>query len=257
LPSWWSVLLILVAFVAARNAGHSFNRWADRTYDAANPRTQNRALVTGARTPAFALGLAVANATILFAAAYLLNPLALVLAPVALALVIGYSYTKRFTAWTTVFLGLVEAVVPAAVYIALLGRLPSVVLLASAALVLWGTAFETIHSVGDIESDRRLGLHSLPIRLGARRASVLVPVLHGGAIALFAYFGSVSELSAAYFLALIAMSAVTAFLDLRFFLGLDAPRASFRLHFVASATYLIGAVFSVFPLFSHFTVLIY
>jgi len=166
-PSWWTVLWIVVAFVAARNAGHSFNRWADRHLDAANPRTRERALVTGRYSPRFALSFCAANAIVLVVVAYLLNPLAFVLAPVALLIVLGYSYTKRVTSFTTAFLGLVQAVTPAAVYIAVTGTLPLVALVAVFAMLAWGTAFETIHSLGDVESDRALGLFSVPVRWGS------------------------------------------------------------------------------------------
>ena len=114
LPSLRTLILVVVAFVAARNAGHSFNRWTDRVQDRRNPRTQDRALVTGRLTSAFAIGFAAVNAALVVVAAALLNPLALYLSPVALALVFGYSYTKRYGWWTTAFLGLVQSITPAA-----------------------------------------------------------------------------------------------------------------------------------------------
>ena len=137
IPSLWVVFLVVVAFVSARNAGHSFNRWADRDLDAANPRTRDRAIPSGRRSPASALAITVLSGAVLLIAAYLLNPLAFVLAPVALAIVLGYSYTKRFTAFTTPFLGFVQAVTPGAVFIAVQGRLAWFVLLAVAGLLFW------------------------------------------------------------------------------------------------------------------------
>ncbi|MGI0067169.1 MAG: 4-hydroxybenzoate octaprenyltransferase, partial [Thermoplasmata archaeon] len=177
-PSLDKLVWIVIAFVAARNAGHSFNRWADRTLDARNPRTANRALVTGRISPRFALAFALANAGVLVVAAYLLSPLAFVLAPVAIALVFGYSYTKRYTSATTAVLGLVEAVTPAAIYIAVVGTLPPAVLLVVGGMLCWGTAFETIHSLGDLESDRAEGLRSIPVRFGVSVSLRLVVALH-------------------------------------------------------------------------------
>ncbi|EQD48807.1 UbiA prenyltransferase, partial [mine drainage metagenome] len=185
-PPLLPFLLVIVAFVAARNAGHSFNRWVDREQDAANPRTRGRALVTGRYSPSFALLVTGSSGAILIVTSYLLNPLAFLLSPLALAAILGYSYTKPRTSATTAYLGLVEAIPPVAIYIALTGTLPPVVLLAAGALLLWGTAFETVHSLGDIESDRALGLRSLPIRIGIGASVRLVPILHGSALALLA-----------------------------------------------------------------------
>ena len=235
-------VLLVVAFVAARNAGHSFNRWADRDLDAQNPRTQARALVTGRLSPRFALAFAVAMSLVLVGAAFFLNPLALLLAPAALLLVFGYSWTKRRTAWTTVFLGLVESVTPAAVYIGLTGDLPPPVGLAVVALLLWGTAFETVHSLGDLATDRTLGLPTLPGRLGVRASVRLVPLLHAGALLLLALFGWAEGLSAPYFGALVAMGVVVAVADRAVALRPKNVEGPFRLHFLLGALYLVGVV---------------
>ena len=241
-PSVRTTVLVIVAFVAARNAGHSFNRWADRRYDAENPRTRDRALVTGQRSPAFALGVTAGSAGVLLLAAYLLNPLAFVLAPVALALLLGYSYTKRVTSWTTPFLGLVQGIAPAAIYIAVQGTLPPDVLLAVGALVAWGTAFETVHSLGDVTSDRRLGLFSLPVALGERTAARLVPVLHAVALLLFVAFGAAVRLADPYYVALVGMAALAAWTDWILARRPAEPRVPFELHFALGVLYLGGVV---------------
>ncbi|MCI4366071.1 MAG: putative 4-hydroxybenzoate polyprenyltransferase [Thermoplasmata archaeon] len=246
LPSLWVVLLVVVAFVAARNAGHSFNRWADRDLDAANPRTRSRAIPAGRRSPRSALLIAALSGAILLGAAYLLNPLAFVLAPVALALVFGYTYTKRFTALTTPFLGLVEAVTPAAVFIAVLGRLPWVVLLAVGGLLAWGTAFETVHSLGDVESDRALHLRSLPVRLGVPASVRLVPVLHAVALGLLATFGIALELRVPYFLGLAGMALLAALSDHELARAPTSPRGPFQRHFIMAGLYLAGVVVALF-----------
>ena len=246
LPNPLTVLWVVVAFVAARNAGHSFNRWVDRHLDAANPRTRDRALAAGRTSPAFALGFTAANAALLGVAAYLLNPLAFVLAPVALALVLGYSYTKRVTSFTTAFLGLVEAVTPAAVYIAVEGTLPGFVLLAVGGLLAWGTAFETIHSLGDLESDRALGLFSVPLRWGVRASVRLVPVLHAAALVLLALFGLALSLTSAYFVALGGMAVLAYLTDRALARAPGAVRVPFERHFALGACYLAGVLFAVF-----------
>ena len=246
LPSPWIVLWVVIAFVAARNAGHSFNRWADRRYDALNPRTRDRAVASGRTSPGFALAFAAASAAVMVVAAYLLNPLAFVLAPVALALVFGYSYTKRYTSFTTAFLGLVQAITPAAVYIAVEGALPLAVLLAVVGFLCWGTAFETIHSLGDLASDRELGLFSLPNRLGTARSVRLVSGLHAAALALLALFGLAEGLSVAYYLALVAMAVLAAVTDLQLAARPTEARIPFERHFALGALYLVGVLVAVF-----------
>jgi 4-hydroxybenzoate polyprenyltransferase len=246
LPSLWTLLLVVVAFVAARNAGHSFNRWADRRLDRANPRTRNRALAAGRASPGFALGFCAANSLLLVGAAYLLNPLAFVLAPVALAIVLGYSYTKRITAFTTAFLGLVEAITPGAVYIAVEGTLPLLVLWAVGGLLAWGTAFETVHSLGDLESDRALGLFSLPLRIGVRASVRLVPTLHAIALVLLAVFGLALGLRAPYFVALAAMAVLAALTDRSLSKRPTEARVPFQRHFALGAVFLLGVVLAVF-----------
>jgi 4-hydroxybenzoate polyprenyltransferase len=242
LPKLVPLLLVIVAFVAARNAGHSFNRWADREYDARNPRTKGRALVTGERSPAFALGFSAANAVLLIVVAYLLNPLAFVLSFVALALIFLYSYTKRFTSLTTPFLGLVEAITPAAAFVALDATLPWVALLAVAGMLLWGTAFETIHSLGDLEVDRALGLRSLPVRLGRERSLSLLPWLHLGALAFLGVFGIEEGLGFPFVITLVAMLAIALATDLELRRDLARVPQAFRRHFVLSALFLVGTI---------------
>ncbi len=246
LPTWRTLLLVVIAFVAARNTGHSFNRWADRALDARNPRTRDRLLPSGRGSASFALGFAAANAAVLIVAAWLLNPLAGVLAPVAIAILVGYSYTKRVTTFTTAFLGLVEAITPAAVYIAVRGELPPFVLYAVGALLAWGTAFETVHSLGDLESDRALGLYSVPVRLGPERSARLVPALHALALGLLVLFGLAVGLPFEYFGALVAMAAIAAVTDAALLRHPTATRVPFRRHFALGAVYLAGVALALF-----------
>lgn len=246
-PGVRTTVLVVVAFVAARTAGHSFNRWADRDLDARNPRTRGRALVTGRLSTTFALGVAGLSAAVLVVAAYLLNPLALLLVPVALLLVLGYSYTKRFSALTTVCLGAVEALTPGAVYVAVQGAIPGTAVIAAVAMGSWGTAFETIHSIGDLEADREAGTHSLPLTLGIRDSVRLVPALHLVAGALFLAYGARAGLPAAYYAAALAMMAGAAVVDLALHRDPTRTRPLFQAHFVLSGIFLLGAILCFVP----------
>jgi 4-hydroxybenzoate polyprenyltransferase len=246
LPSLRTTVLLVVAFVAARNAGHSFNRYADRDLDAQNPRTAGRALVTGRATPGSVLALTALSAGVVVLAAALLNPLALLLSPVALALVLGYSLTKRRSPLTTLFLGLVECVTPAAAFIGVTGTLPPAALLAVGAIFAWGTAFETIHSLGDLETDAALGLPSLPRSIGEPAALRLIPILHIVSLTLLTAFGVVLHLAWPYYAGLGAMAAVVALTDREVVRHPRDARTAFRRHFVLSALYLVGTVLALF-----------
>jgi len=246
LPRLLPFALVVVAFVAARNAGHAFNRWTDRELDAANPRTALRALPTGRLSPRFALVTTAGSSAVVLVAAWLLNPLALELAPVALALVLGYSYTKRVSSLSTAFLGLVQAVTPAAAFVALDASLPLAALLAVGGVFAWGTAFETVHSLGDLASDRKLGLHSLPARLGAQRSVALVAALHGSALVLLAVFGLAEGLRLPYYLALVAIGIGVVLTDRRLASNVQDVRPTFQRHFLFAALYLAGVAVAVF-----------
>ncbi len=249
LPSLRTFVLVVIAFVAARNAGHSFNRYADRAIDARNPRTRDRLLPSGRASPSFALAIAAGSGAALVVVAYLLNPLAFALSWVALAVIFGYSYTKRVTAFTTAYLGVVEAITPAAVFIAVRGTLPTPVLLAVGALLAWGTAFETIHSLGDLASDRELGLKSLPVRLGPEPAARLVPALHAVALALLFLFGAALGLPVVYDVALLAMGVLAVITDRELLRRPTASRVPFERHFALGAIYLVGVALAVFAPF--------
>jgi 4-hydroxybenzoate polyprenyltransferase len=245
-PSLVTVGLILVAFVAARNAGHSFNRWLDRELDAANPRTRGRALPSGRLSPSSALAIAVGSAAVVLVAAFFLNPLAFYLAPVALALVFGYSYSKRLSSLTTTYLGFVEAIVPGAVYVAVRGALPLASFFAIGALFAWGTAFETIHSLGDLESDRALGLPTLAVRFGPARSIGLVAALHAGGLALLVTFGLASRLGPAYFLGLAGMAAIVLVTDHALAQRPSEAKVPFERHFLLSLVFLAGTAIALY-----------
>jgi 4-hydroxybenzoate polyprenyltransferase len=178
-PLLWTV----VAMVGARSAAMGFNRLTDHHIDALNPRTAARELPRGLLSRAQVWGFVVASAAALVMAAAMLNPLCLALSPLALLIVFGYSYTKRFTALSHLVLGLALAVAPVGAWLAVQGRFAAVPLALAAAVLAWVAGFDTIYSCQDVEFDRGHRLHSLPARLGVGRALVLARVFHVLAVA--------------------------------------------------------------------------
>ncbi|MBI4160934.1 MAG: UbiA family prenyltransferase [Acidobacteria bacterium] len=178
-PSGRQTLWILAAMAGARSAAMAFNRIADLRFDRDNPRTAARPLPSGRLSLAAAWIFLAASAALFAASAAMLNRLALVLSPVALAVLFLYSYAKRFTAWTHLLLGLALAGAPLGGWIAVRGRLDPGALLPAAAVLFWVAGFDVIYSCQDVDFDRRHGLHSLPARLGLRRALLLSRLFHG------------------------------------------------------------------------------
>ncbi len=196
---------ILAAMVGARTAAMAFNRLADLPYDRRNPRTADRALVTGdlsARTLWVTLA---AAAAVYFLAAAMLNRLALALSPFALAALLGYSYTKRFTVWTHWVLGFCLGLAPIGAWIAVRGRIDLSPLILAAAVTMWTAGFDIIYACQDIRFDRDHGLLSLPARWGARRSLVISAANHVATVWLLALFGQVADLGALYFLGVVVL----------------------------------------------------
>jgi 4-hydroxybenzoate polyprenyltransferase len=185
-PSFAVLTWVLVAMVAARSAAMAFNRLADRKYDAANPRTADRELPSGAVSVQGAAGLVVGASLLFILAAAMLNPLCFVLSPVALALVLGYSATKRFTPWSHLVLGLALAVAPVGAWLAVTGRVAPLPLWLAAGVLFWVAGFDTIYGCQDVAFDRRVGLHSLAARYGVARALWLSRLFHVLAVVGFA-----------------------------------------------------------------------
>jgi 4-hydroxybenzoate polyprenyltransferase len=187
-----TVVLVVVAFSAARWAAMGFNRVADLRYDTANPRTRGRELPRGALSLAQAWGSIVMAALLFLAAAALLNPLCLRLGPLALAWVLAYSLAKRFTWWPHLWLGLSLAIAPVGGYLAVTGRWshPAWLLLAvTLAVATWVAGFDIFYALPDAGFDRAHGLRSAVVRLGESRAILLAKVLHGLTIPALALFG--------------------------------------------------------------------
>jgi 4-hydroxybenzoate polyprenyltransferase len=193
LPSAHQVVWIVVAMIAARSAAMAFNRWADATIDAANPRTSARALPAGHLTPGFVATFVVVSSGIFVLAASQLNRLALELSPVALAVLLLYSYTKRVTRWSHLVLGFALGIAPAAAWIAVRGSLDPRILLLTAAVTFWVGGFDVLYACQDFDFDRQSGLHSIPRHVGIPAALWIARGFHvvmvGLLIALLIAFG--------------------------------------------------------------------
>ncbi|MCA1594310.1 MAG: putative 4-hydroxybenzoate polyprenyltransferase [Acidobacteria bacterium] len=184
LPTWWQALWITLAMVGARSSAMAFNRIADREYDAANPRTSTRAIPAGALSVSFAWAFTLASAALFFLAAAMLNRLTLILAPLALASVLLYSYTKRFTSLSHVALGWCLSIAPTGAWIAVRGALDSPLpLLLSLVVLLWTAGFDVLYACQDYEFDRASNLRSIPTRVGVARALWVSRLLHAAAFA--------------------------------------------------------------------------
>ena len=193
-PTWRQVLWIVVAMVGARSAAMTFNRIADFRIDAANPRTRMRALPAGHLTLGFAVGFTVLSCAVLLLAAYELNPLAFKLAPILIALLLGYSYTKRFTFLSHLVLGLCLGLSPVAASIALRGKVDLGIILLGIAVMFWVAGFDLIYACQDVDFDRQQGLFSVPARFGIRAALWLSAILHAAMMILLVVAGRLEGL---------------------------------------------------------------
>lgn len=187
LPTWRQILWIVVAMVGARSAAMTINRIADVEYDRRNPRTANRALPTGELSLGFAWAFTLAASALLVVAAWQLNPLALKLSPVALAVLFFYSYTKRFTSWAHFVLGFCLGMSPAAAWIAIRGSLDWRMLILCAAVTLWVGGFDVLYACQDVEFDKTAGLYSIPKRFGIAGALVIARTMHVLVVCLLAW----------------------------------------------------------------------
>jgi 4-hydroxybenzoate polyprenyltransferase len=177
-PTAHQIIWIVIAMVAARSAAMSFNRLADVSIDAANPRTRTRALPAGALTRNFVTSFVMVSSAILVLAAWQLNRLAFLLSPVALAVLLLYSYTKRWTRWSHLVLGFALGIAPAAAWIAVRGSLDPRILLLTAAVTFWVAGFDVLYACQDYEFDQQAGLHSLPRYCGIGKAMWIARLFH-------------------------------------------------------------------------------
>jgi len=169
-PTWRQAFWLIVAMAGARSAAMTFNRIADRKIDALNPRTRMRALPAGRLTLRFATGFTAISCGVLVLAAWELSPLAFKLSPLAIAVLLLYSYTKRFTSLSHLVLGIADGLAPIAAWIALRNGISLSVLLVGAAVAFWVGGFDLIYACQDVDFDRRTGIHSFPQRFGVAAA---------------------------------------------------------------------------------------
>lgn len=209
-----TVLLVVIAFSAARWAAMGFNRIADRQFDARNPRTLNRELPQGRLSLTQAWISVVVAAAIFIVAAALLNPLCLLLSPIALAWILVYSVAKRFTWWPHLWLGISLAIAPVGGYLAVTGRWsePAWVLLAiTLAVATWVAGFDIFYALPDAGFDRDEGLRSAVVRLGESRAILLAKLLHGITIPALALFGYGAGFGLWYYFGLMIATGILAY----------------------------------------------
>lgn len=178
LPTGHQLLWIVVAMLSARSAAMSFNRLADASIDAANPRTRTRALPAGQLSHAFVATFVMLSCAVFILAASQLNRIALVLSPAALAVLLLYSYTKRFTRWSHIVLGFALGMAPSAAWIAIRGTLDPRILLLTAAVTFWVAGFDVLYACQDFQFDCDTGLHSIPRHLGIHRALWVARTFH-------------------------------------------------------------------------------
>ncbi len=200
--TWRSGVLVVIAFTAARFVAMGFNRIADRRIDARNPRTQGRELPAGRLTVSQAWAAVLAAMVVFLWAAWALNPLCAALAPVALVWIAVYSYTKRFTDWTHLWLGGALAIAPVGGYIAITGAWSEpwwLLLVVALAVMCWVAGFDIFYALQDETFDRSEGLRSVVVRMGQGWAIIVAKLLHGAAIAALILFGKGAGLGLPYF----------------------------------------------------------
>ena len=204
-------LWVLIAMVSARSAAMAFNRWSDQHFDRMNPRTRDRALPAGRISAGFLLSFAVAWMAVFVLAAFRLNPLCGMLSPVALVLVLGYSLTKRFTLLCHLFLGAALGLSPLGAWLAVTGRVDHTLLTPlaiSLGVLFWVAAFDVLYALQDIEFDRRMGLFSIPSRLGPTSAARVAAGFSTLSLVAFSSLLLTADLSVSYGCALAVIALI-------------------------------------------------
>ncbi len=207
--AWFTLGAVLICMVTARNAAMGFNRYLDRDIDKANPRTATvREIPSGVIMPSSALAFVIVNLAVFWITTWFINPLCFLLAPIVLFILLFYSYTKRFTSWCHLVLGLGLAIAPFAAWIAVTGEWSFKPLFISLGVLTWVSGFDIIYALQDQEFDKEQGLHSVPARFGKSRALRISEFLHFVTIAALAYGGYVLEMNTFYLIGLGIFSAL-------------------------------------------------
>lgn len=207
-PGWHIVIWVTLAMAGARTLAMSVNRLADRFIDAANPRTAQRHLPTGLLTPAQVTAAALLSAALLLFSAWMLNPLCLMLSPLAVLFLVGYSYTKRFTWLSHWILGFTDGIGAAGGWIAVRAAFDAPVYVLWFALTVWIAGFDLIYACQDVDFDRRHGLRSVPARFGIAAALTTARVCHLLTIAAFALLGWMMGLGLLYWAGVLVVAAL-------------------------------------------------
>src|SRR6184192_4899049 len=200
--TWRTLGLVVLAFTCARFVALGFNRIADRELDAKNPRTRARELPSGRLTLRQAWSAVALAAALFLWAAWALNPLCFALAPPALVFIAAYSYAKRFTHWSHLWLGLADGIATPAGYLAVMGRWSEpwwLLVVGALAVTFWVAGFDVFYALQDEDFDRAARLESLVVRLGRRRAILAAKLLHGLALGALVLFGIGARLGVAYY----------------------------------------------------------
>ena len=209
LPSAWQIFWIIIAMVGARSAAMAFNRIADRSFDAKNPRTATRAIPAGLLSVGFVWLFTIAASALFVLAAAMLNRLTLLLAPVALACVLLYSLTKRWTQFSHLVLGACLSIAPTGAWIAVRGEIGSgIPLLLSLVVLLWTAGFDVLYACQDYDFDRREGLKSIPARFGIGGALWISRGLHAAAFLALLWLFLVTNLGPIAFAGVLATGAL-------------------------------------------------
>ncbi len=210
LPTLWQFIWITVAMVAARTVAMSANRLIDREMDAVNPRTATRALPARLLRPSDMLGMAIVSLAVFFLAAYMLNPFAFALSPIAALIIITYSYAKRFTWFGHYWLGFSDGIAPAGGWIGVAGALPPEAIILALAVTLWVAGFDLIYQCVDYDFDLPHNLHTIPVKWGVAAALRWARVTHLLTIACLVTLGVMMGLMWLYYVGVLIAAALLA-----------------------------------------------
>ena len=248
LPPIFVLLLMAVAFTAARASAMAFNRITDRHLDAQNPRTADREIPSGTLSVTRVWGLVIVSIAVFLAASWAINPLCGKLAPFALVVLLGYSYTKRFTPFCHYLLGLALGMAPVAGWIAVTGTFALAPIVLGLGVIFWTAGFDTLYACQDVEFDRHMGLHSIPARLGINNALKVAKLSHVAAFLLFILAGVLASLGVGFYLFSIITGALLIW-EHRLITPDDLTRldmAFFKVNSMVSASLLLAVIAGLF-----------
>lgn len=205
MPSPITLFRIILALVFARTAAMAFNRWADAEIDAQNPRTQNRHIPSGLLSKRFTLSLTILSAVGFVYMAFLLGKLCFYLSPIVLMILFFYSYTKRLTSYSQIFLGLALGIAPVGAWVAITNSFALIPILLCVGVLFWVAGFDIFYSTQDYDFDKAIGLHSMVVKFGIQKSLYLARIMHALSFFIFLLTGFVAKLHWPYFAGLILM----------------------------------------------------